>query len=211
MRHGVMFPHELGIDVGAIREFTQAVEDLGYSSLVVSDNILGVDPKSHPGWDKLFTRQNIFHEPLVLIGYLSAITERVNLIVGVLVLPERQTVLVAKQTAELDVLSGGRLSLGVGLGWNQVEYEALGQSFHARGSRCEEQIAVLKALWTQVVVDFQGTWHRIKGAGLNPLPLQRPIPIWFGGHAKPMLRRIARIGAGWPGHPYCIPQLVRSP
>jgi len=150
----------------------------------------------------------MFHEPLVLFGYLAATTSRLTLATAILVLPQRQTALVAKQAAEVDVLTGGRLVLGVGIGWNQVEYEALGMSFTNRGKRIEEQIAILRALWTQEVVDFKGRWHRIDRAGINPLPVQRPIPIWMGGGwdrqkrttTEPALRRIAKIADGWFTH-----------
>lgn len=196
MDFGVVFPQtEIGADPGAIRDFSQAVEGLGYSSLMVYDHVIGADPERYPGL--YYSSPDMFHEPFVLFGYLAAITERIRLITGIIILSQRQTVLVAKQAAEVDVLSGGRLDLGIGIGWNEVEFEALGEEFHNRGLRCEEQVAVLRALWTQDVVDFQGRWHRISGAGLNPLPLQRPIPIWFGGDAEPVLKRTARIGDGW--------------
>lgn len=196
MDFGVVFPQtEIGADPGAIRDFSQAVEGLGYSSLMVYDHVIGADPERYPGL--YYSLPDMFHEPFVLFGYLAAITERIRLVTGIIILSQRQTVLVAKQAAEVDVLSGGRLDLGIGIGWNEVEFEALGEEFHNRGLRCEEQVAVLRALWTQDVVDFQGRWHRISGAGLNPLPLQRPIPIWFGGDAEPVLKRTARIGDGW--------------
>ena len=198
MEFGVVFPQtEIGADPGGVRDFAQAVEDLGYSSLLIFDHVLGADPERHPGWSGTYSSQDMFHEPLVLFGYLAAITQRIQLVTGILILPQRQTVLVAKQAAEIDVLSGGRLRLGIGIGWNPVEFEALGEDFHNRGRRCEEQVAVLRALWTQEVVDFEGRWHRITGAGLNPLPIQRPIPIWFGGSAEPVLKRVGRLGDGW--------------
>ena len=198
MEYGVVFPQtEIGTDPVAIRDFAQAVEDLRYSYLLIFDHVLGADPKSHPGWSGAYALQDMFHEPFVLFGYLAGITQRIKLVTGILILPQRQTILVAKQAAEVDTLSNGRLQLGIGIGWNQVEYEALAENFRDRGRRSEEQIAVLRALWTQEAVDFKGRWHRISGAGLNPLPVQRPIPIWFGGSAEPVLRRIARLGDGW--------------
>ena len=198
MEFGVVFPQtEIGADPGAIRAFAQAVEDLGYAHLLTYDHVLGADPTHYPGWRGAYALHDMFHEPLVLFSYLAAVTQRLQLVTGILILPQRQTVLVAKQAAEVDVLSGGRLRLGIGIGWNQIEYEALGEDFHNRGRRSEEQVAVLRALWTQEVVDFNGRWHQINGAGLNPLPVQRPIPIWFGGSAEPVLRRIAQIGDGW--------------
>ena len=198
MKLGVVFPQtEIGADPGAIREYVQAAEELGYSHLVAYDHVLGADPAKHSGWEGGYTYRDLFHEPFVLFGYLAAITQRLELMTGIVILPQRQTALVAKQTAEIDVLSGGRLRLGIGLGWNQVEYEALGEDFHNRGRRCEEQIALLRALWTQDAISFQGRWHRVTGAGINPLPVQRPIPIWIGGRAEQVLRRIARLGDGW--------------
>jgi probable F420-dependent oxidoreductase len=133
----------------------------------------------------------------VLYGYLAGLTKRVELVTGVIILPQRQTVLVAKQAAEVDVLSGGRLRLGVGVGWNPLEYEGLNEDFHDRGRRIEEQVDLMRKLWTEPVLDYQGKWHRIDRAGLNPLPVQRPIPIWFGGTAEAAQRRIARIADGW--------------
>jgi len=151
-----------------------------------------------------YTHKSYLHEPLTFMSYLAGITKRLQLVTAILILPQRQTALVAKQAAEVDVLSGGRLRLGIGVGWNPVEYEALGENFHNRGRRCEEQIAVLRALWTQEVVHFKGQWHQISHAGLNPLPVQRPIPIWIGAgrSAQPIppeaaLRRIGRLSDGW--------------
>ena len=164
-----------------LRDFVQAAEDLGYAHIRMLDHVLGADPKFHPEVPEFFyTHESYIHEPLTLMSYLAAITTRLQLATAILILPQRQTALVAKQAAEVDVLSGGRLRLGIGVGWNPVEYEALGEDFHNRGRRCEEQIAVLRTLWTQEVVNFQGRWHRITHAGLNPLPVQRPIPIWIG-------------------------------
>ena len=198
MQVGVVFPQtEIGPDPGAIREYVQAVEQMGYQHLVVYDHVLGADPSQRPDWRGPYTHKTLFHEPFVLFGYLAALTQRLELVTGIIILPQRQTALVAKQAAEVDLLTGGRMRLGIGVGWNDVEYEALGQRFQTRGQRSEEQVAVLRALWTQEVVTFEGRWHRITAAGLNPLPVQRPIPIWFGGGAEPVLRRIARLGDGW--------------
>src|SRR5439155_13211225 len=144
-----------------------------------------------------YTDQSPFHEVFVLFGYLAAATQRLELATGVLVLPQRQTALVAKQAAAVDLLSGGRLRLGVGVGWNFVEYEALNESYHTRGQRVDEQIAVMRKLWTEPLVSFDGRWHRIEGAGINPLPVQRPIPIWIGGRADRVLRRTAALADGW--------------
>ena len=210
MRIGVAFPQvEIGPDPGAVREFVQAVEDLGFAYLFIGEHVLGADPEFHRDMllrnQSRYDHRSPFHEPFPLMGYLAAITERLELSTGVLVLPQRQTALVAKQAAEVDVLSRGRLRLAVGVGWNPVEFEALGQDFHTRGRRMEEQIAVLRALWTQEVVTFNGRWHQITSAGLNPLPVQRPIPIWIGVGAStdsPVpadrpLRRVVRMADGW--------------
>lgn len=198
MQVGVVFPQlEIGSDPAAIRDYAQAVEELGYAHLLAYDHVLGADIQHHPGWNGPYNHKDMFHEPFVLFGYLAALTRRLQFVSGVIILGQRQTALVAKQAAEVDVLSEGRLRLGVGIGWNAVEYEALGGNFHNRGRRSEEQIAVLRALWTQEVVNFQGRWHRITHAGLNPLPVQRPIPIWLGGRADPVIQRVARLADGW--------------
>jgi probable F420-dependent oxidoreductase len=198
MEIGVVFPFpqsEIGADPFLIRDFAQAVEGLGYSHLAVAEHVLGIDPTNRPGWEG-FTHRDLFHEPFVLFGYLAALTH-LELLAEVLILPQRQTVLVAKQAAEVDVLSGGKLRLGVGTGWVPMEYEALGMDYHIRGRVIEEQIEVLRLLWSQEVVSYQGRYHRITEAGLNPLPLRRSIPIWIGGHADAVLRRTARLGDGW--------------
>lgn len=197
MRLGVIFPQtEIGADPGAIREYAQTVEGLGYHHLGVYEHVLGANPASRPGWQG-YTHKDMFHEPLVLFGFLAAITRNLELVTEVLVLPQRQTALVAKQAAAVDVLSGGRLRLGVGIGWNAAEYEALGEDFHTRGRRVEEQVRVLRALWANDLVTLKERWHTITDAGINPLPVQRPIPIWMGGTADAALRRIARIADGW--------------
>ena len=209
MQVGAVFPQlEIGTDPDAIAKYARTVEELGYDHLVIFDHVLGADANRPGGWTGVYDNRSMFHESFVLYGYLAAITTRLRLATAVIVLPQRQTALVAKQAAEVDVLSRGRLTLGVGIGWNEVEYEALGESFTNRGRRIEEQIAVLRALWTQEVVDFKGRWHRIDRAGLNPLPVQRPIPIWMGGGwdrqkraiVEPAARRIARIADGWFTH-----------
>lgn len=198
MRIGAIFPQtEIGSDPVAIRDWAQAVEDLGYRHILIYDHVLGASVENRPGWRGPYTSDTMFHEPFVLYGYFAAITRQVELVTDVIILPQRQTALVAKQAAEVDVLSGGRLRLGIGTGWNEVEYEALGEDFRTRGARSEEQIAVMRALWTEPVVTFAGRWHRITAAGINPLPVQRPIPVWIGGGAEAVLRRIGRIGDGW--------------
>src|SRR5947199_252247 len=178
MRVGVVFPQtEIGPDPIVVRDFVQAVEQMGFAHLAIYDHVLGADTSTRPGWRGPYTKDTQFHEPLVLFGYLAALTTSLELVTSIIILPQRQTALVAKQAAEVDVLSGGRMRLGVGLGWNKVEFEALGEDFHNRGKRIEEQIAVLRALWTEPVVDFKGEWHTIPEAGINPMPIQRSIPI----------------------------------
>jgi probable F420-dependent oxidoreductase len=196
MQIGVTFPQtEIGADPTAIREYVQAVEEMGYQHLVAFDHVLGAETRNRPGW-KGYTYKDMFHEPFVLFGYLAALT-KLELVTAVIILPQRQAALVAKQAAEVDVLSGGRLRLGVGVGWNPVEYEALGMDFHTRGRAIEEQIAVMRLLWSQQVVSYQGRFHTIVEAGLNPLPVRRSIPVWMGGSTEAALKRIARIGDGW--------------
>ena len=198
MQRGVVFPQiEIGNDPHAIKDYAQAVEGLGYDYLLVYDHVLGAHPDREPRLTGPYTHEHPFHEPMVLFGFLAAVTRRLQLTTGVIILSQRQTALVAKQAAEVDVLSGGRLRLGIGLGWNYVEYEALGENFKNRGRRVEEQVEVLRKLWTQPLVNFKGAYHVINSAGLNPMPVQRPIPIWFGGSTEPALRRAARLGDGW--------------
>ena len=196
MQIGVTFPQtEIGADPVAIRDYAQAVEGLGYSHLVAFDHVLGADPTHRPGWQG-YTQRDMFHEPFVLFGYLAALTH-LELVPAVIILPQRQTALVAKQAAEVDVLTGGKLRLGVGVGWNPVEYEALGMNFHMRGRIIEEQIEVMRLLWSREVVNYKGRFHTITEAGFNPLPVRRSIPLWMGGRADVLLRRTARIGDGW--------------
>lgn len=198
MRLGVTFPQtESGSDPVAIRDFVQAVEELGYDHLLVYDHVLGADPANRPDWRANYTHRDSFHEPFTLLSWVASFTHRIELVTGVIVLPQRQTALVAKQAAEVDLLSGGRLRLGVGVGWNDVEYQALRESFSNRGARIVEQVTVLRELWTKPVVHFEGRWHRINGAGLNPLPVQRPIPIWMGGWDERVLGRVGRLADGW--------------
>ena len=200
MRVGAVFPQtEIGNDAGDIRRWATAVEDLGYDHILAYDHVLGAGTDGPPDWQG-YTSENPFHEVFVLFGYLAAITRRVELATGVLVLPQRQTALVAKQAAEVDVLSGGRLRLGIGVGWNEVEYGALGESFGNRGARSEEQIQLLRELWSTPVITHAGRWHQVDRAGINPRPATGRIPVWLGGGSDQTLRRVARIGDGWmPG------------
>ena len=198
MKYGVVFPQtEYGNDPQAIKDYAQTAEGLGYDYLLVYDHVLGAHPDRLPNLTGPYTDAHPFHEPMVLFGYLAAVTTNLELVTGILILPQRQTALVAKQTAAVDVLSGGRLRLGIGIGWNYVEYEALGKNFRTRGRQVEEQIEVLRKLWTQPLVTHQTDDHNINNAGILPLPVQRPIPVWFGGVANPVLERAARLGDGW--------------
>jgi probable F420-dependent oxidoreductase len=197
MRVGAVFPQtEIGNDPGDIRRWASAVEDLGYDHILAYDHVLGAGTDRRPDW-RGYTSENPFHEVFVLFGYLAAITRRVELATGVLVLPQRQTALVAKQAAEVDVLSGGRLRLGIGVGWNEVEYGALGESFRHRGARSEEQVQLMRELWSTPVITHAGRWHQVDGAGINPRPAAGLIPVWLGGAADQTLRRVARMGDGW--------------
>ncbi len=198
MQFGVVFPQvEFPPDPIAVRDYAQTVEALGFRYVDAYDHVLGANPDRPGGWHGPYTYESSFLEPFVLFSFIAAATKSLRLASNVIILPQRQTALVAKQAATLDVLSGGRVRLGVGLGWNQVEYAALGENFHNRGRRIEEQIEVLRALWTQPLVNFKGRWHQIPDAGLKPLPIQRPIPIWMGGTAENALRRIARLADAW--------------
>jgi len=198
MQIGVVFPQiEFGNDPAALRDYAQTAEALGFSHILAYDHVLGANPDRPGGWSGPYTHRNPFHEVFVLFGFMAAVTRRIGLCTGVLILPQRQTALVAKQAAEVDVLSGGRLRLGVGLGWNAVEYTALNEDFHTRGRRLEEQVEFLRALWTQPLVTRHGRWHTLPDAGLNPLPVQQPIPLWMGGQHDNVLRRAARLADGW--------------
>jgi probable F420-dependent oxidoreductase len=199
MKLGISLPlSDIEGEPATVREFAQAAESLGYHHLAAPDHVLGVNVASRPDWpaDRTTSKQ-YFHDPFVLFGFLSACTQRLEFSTQVLILPQRQTVLVAKQAASLDVLSGGRFRFGVGVGWNPVEFVGLNENFHDRGKRQEEQVLLMKALWAEPHVKFKGRWHTIDDAGINPLPPRRNIPVWFGGHVDATLRRIAKMGDGW--------------
>jgi len=187
----------LSADPRAARDVAQAAEALGLTRLIAADHVLGADPDRPGGWSGPYTHEHLWHEPLVLFGYLAAQTERIEFMSGIVILPQRQTALVAKQAAELDALSGGRFLLGVGVGWNAVEYQALGQPFHRRGARMDEQIALLRALWAKENVSFEGRFEHVVRAGINPRPPRGDIPIWMGGHSDAALDRVGRAGDGW--------------
>lgn len=198
MKIAVTFPqYEIGNDPSLIREFAQTAEGLGYTNLIAYDHVLGAGVANRPDWRGPYTHETAFHEIFVLFGYLAAVTSRIELTTGVVILPQRQTVLVAKQAAEVDVLSGGRLRLGIGIGWNDVEYEGLGMNFKNRGARSVEQIEVMRRLWKEPLVTFNGRWHTITEAGINPLPIRRDIPIWIGGSVPATLERTAELAEGW--------------
>ena len=198
MRVGVVFPQtELGGDPGAVRAYAERVEDLGYTHILAYDHVVGADPTVHQDWSGPYDVHTTFHEPLVMFGYLAAVTRSLELVTGVIILPQRQTALVAKQAAEVDLLSGGRLRLGIGIGWNAVEYEALGEDFSNRGKRSAEQIELLRQFWSDQSVTFEGAYHTVTGAGLAPLPVQQPIPVWIGAASDPGYRRAGRLADGW--------------
>lgn len=198
MKFGVVYPQtEIGNDLAAIRDYAQTTEGLGFNHVLAYDHVLGANPDRPEGFKGPYTYQSSFHEPFVLFSYMAGFTQLLEFTTGIIILPQRQTALVAKQAATLDVLSAGRLRLGVGLGWNKIEYIALGENFHNRGRRIEEQVSLMRELWTQPLAQFDGRWHTIPDAGINPLPVQQPIPVWFGGQADPVLERTARMGDGW--------------
>lgn len=198
MRIGVVFPQtELGGDAGAVRAYGERIEELGFTHILAYDHVVGADPQVHAGWSGPYDVHATFHEPLVMFGYLAAVTTTTELVTGVIILPQRQTTLAAKQAAEVDLLSGGRVRLGIGIGWNPVEYEALGEDFGNRGKRSEEQITLMRRLWTEQSVTFAGRHHRVTGAGLAPLPVQRPIPVWIGSASDAGYRRAGRMADGW--------------
>jgi probable F420-dependent oxidoreductase len=199
-RFGAVFPQtEIGGDRGGVRAYVQAVEELGYSHLIAYDHVVGADRAVYPDWKGPYDLDSTFREPLVLFGFVVAISS-LEVLSGILILPQRQTVLVAKQAAEIDLLSDGRIRLGVGLGWNEVEYEALGEDFSNRAARISEQVELLRRLWSEPSVTFDGRYEHVTGAGIAPLPVQRPIPIWFGAFNERAIARAGRIADGWlPG------------
>jgi probable F420-dependent oxidoreductase len=195
---GVVYPQiELGGDPGGLRAYAEAVEGLGYRHLLAYDHVLGADPAAHPGWSGPYDLHSTFHEPFVMFGFLAGVTTTLELVTGIIILPQRQTALAAKQAAEVDLLTGGRFRFGVGLGWNPVEYEALGKDFGDRGRRLSEQIPLMRRLWTEESVTYDGPDDKVTGAGMAPLPVQRPIPVWIGGSSDRAYRRIGQLADGW--------------
>ncbi|GAA2643068.1 LLM class F420-dependent oxidoreductase [Paractinoplanes durhamensis] len=196
-RIGVVFPQNaLADDVGAVRAFGQAADDLGYHHVRVADHVVGADPAAHPGWSRPYDVDTRIREPFVLFGFLAGVTS-LELVSSVIILAQRQTALVAKQAAEVDLLTGGRFRLGIGVGWNEVEFEALGLDFANRGRRYDEQIGLLRRYWTERSITHRGEFESVTGAGIVPLPVQRPIPLWFGAQSPPAYRRAGRLGDGW--------------
>ena len=198
MKIGIGFPYDAaGDDPAVYRAYAQRADELGFEFMTFIDHVLGAEhARRDPPFEGPYTEESVFHEPLTLMSWIAAFTERIELATGVLVLSQRQAALVAKQAAEVQLLSGGRLRLGLGTGWNYVEYESLGVPYAGRGRRLEEQVEVMRALWTEPVVDYTGRFHRIDRAGLRPL-LGRPVPIWFGGFSEAQQDRCARIGDGF--------------
>jgi probable F420-dependent oxidoreductase len=205
MQIGVVLPQtEIGSAVADVRAYGLRVEELGFAHILAYDHVLGADPEVHAPWTGPYDVDTTFHEPFVVFGYLAAITS-LEMVTGVIILPQRQTALVAKQAAEVDLLTSGRFRLGVGLGWNSVEYDALGKTFSDRGRRMSEQIELLRRLWTEPSITHDGQFETVTGAGLAPLPLQRPIPVWIGGQSAPAYRRVGRLADGW------FPQVAPGP
>ena len=196
MQISAWFPtRDIGTDPVRIRDWAQAAEELGYDHIEVPDHVFGATARD--GWSPRYTEQDPFHETFVTLGFLAAATTTIGLASGVLILPQRQTGVVAKQAAQVDILSGGRLRLGVGVGWNHVEYEALNEDWKSRGTRQREQVEVLKKLWCDDLVTYQGRFHQFTEVNITPRPVQRPIPVWFGGSSDAVVKRAAQIGDGW--------------
>ncbi len=197
MNVGVVFPQtEIGHDGGGVRAYAEAVAALGYDHVLAYDHVLGADTTVHRDWRGPYRLESSFHEPFVLFGFLAGFTQ-LEVVTGILVAPQRQTALIAKQAAAVDVFTGGKMRLGLGIGWNAVEYESLGKDFSNRGRRIEEQISLLRRLFTEESVTFEGRYEQVVGAGLCPMPVQRPIPIWVGASTEPALRRAGRLADGW--------------
>jgi len=198
MQTGVVFPqYEVGADLGGVRAYAQAAQDLGFDYLITADHVLGADPAGYPGWNRPYRHDTVIHEPFVLFAHLAAVAPKLGFMPNVIILPQRQAVLVAKQAAELDLITEGKFRLGVGIGWNTVEFEGLGMDFKNRARRFEEQIDLMRKLWTEPSLTYHGTYHTINTAAICPLPIQRPIPIWIGGSAEAAIKRATRIADGF--------------
>ncbi len=198
MQLGASLPvSDIGTGPAALRDYAQAAEGLGYAHLLAPDHVLGVDPDADHGGRRVGTTANAYHDPFVLFGFLAGCTRQIGFATGVLILAQRQAVLVAKQAASLDELCGGRFRLGIGVGWNEVEFIGLNENFHDRGRRSAEQVRVMQALWAAPHIRFDGEFHHIEDAGINPRPRSGRVPIWYGGHAEATFRRCARYGDGF--------------
>jgi probable F420-dependent oxidoreductase len=196
MKLNALFPtRDIGTDPAKIRDWAQAAEGLGFDGIEVADHVFGAAPRGD--WKPTYSEHDPFHETFTTMAFIAAVTKTVELVSGVLILPQRQTGVVAKQAAEVDILSGGRLRLGVGVGWNHVEYEALNEDWKTRGARQAEQIEVMRKLWTEDQVTYRGRFHTLVDVTMLPVPVQRPIPIWFGGSSDAVVKRAARIGDGY--------------
>src|SRR3954447_4555581 len=198
MQLGASLPvGDIGTGPTVVRDYAQTLEGLGFDYIQAPDHVLGGNPDGHKDKKRVGTSATAYHDPFVLFSFIAGCTEKIGFAPGVLILAQRQAVLVAKQAASLDELSNGRLRLGIGVGWNELEFTGLNENFHNRGKRSEEQVQVMKALWAEPYVTFEGKWHRLPDAGINPLPPRRKIPLWFGGHMDVTLQRIAKWGDGW--------------
>ena len=189
---------DIGAGAAPVRDYAQAAEGVGFDYLQAPDHVLGANAETAGSEARrIGTNAAAYHDPFVMCGFLAGCTKTIGFAAGVLILAQRQAVLVAKQAACLDQLCEGRFRLGVGVGWNEVEFIGLGENFHNRGKRSEEQVQVMLALWAQPAVDFEGEFHRIPDAGINPRPASGRVPLWFGGHAEATFRRAAKYGDGF--------------
>jgi probable F420-dependent oxidoreductase len=193
----VLSQNELGPDLAGVRDYAQAVQDMGYDFVVTTDHVVGAEAADHPQLERVFSIDSYLREPLMLGAFLACAAPQLGQLTSVVILPQRQTVLTAKQAADLDLMTGGKLRLGVGIGWNPIEFEALGMAFATRARRFEEQIQLMRKLWTERVVTFDGRFDTIKAAGINPRPMQQPIPVWIGASAEAAIKRATRIADGF--------------
>ena len=201
MQLGALLPlGDIGGNPAIVREYAQTAEGIGYDFIEAPDHVLGANPASAPEAER--TGAGLYHDPFVLFGYLAGVTPNLGFSTGVLILPQRQTALVAKQAACLDALCGGRFRLGIGVGWNEVEFVGLNADFHNRGRRSEEQVALMQALWGNEYVAFKGRWHTLDDAGISPRPASGKVPVWYGGHVEQTLQRVAKWGDGWMPNAY---------
>ena len=197
MEIGAVFPHnEIGTDPQAIKDYAQGVEELGVTHLLIYDHVLGADRDRPGGFEGPYDKDVAFHEPFTTFAFIAAVTKKLDMITTVMILPQRQTVLVAKQAAELAILSNNRFKLGIGVGWNTVEYTGLNENFKNRGKRQEEQVELMRLLWESEVLEYKGDYHHIDKASINPRP-SKSVQIWFGGGAPQLIERCADLGDGW--------------